>query len=214
MRLPFRFAGGAIVLKESVISMRVAKEFWVPLRVAPRSPQNDDSPLPARHILRTVFDLAGTFVPAVALLVLFSVFLVRPVTVFGSSMLPTLRDRQRVAVTAFTTAGLKHGSIVVVSDAGTDMPIPEPIIKRVVGLPGDVIDIDFDAHIVYRNGQALSEPYIAEPTARRDDFGGPVTVPAGAVFLMGDNRNHSMDSRSARVGFVDQRYLLGRVLFK
>jgi len=189
--------------------MRVAKEFWVPLRL-----QNDDDPLPAKHILRAAYDLVSTFVPAVALLVLFTVLILKPVTVLGSSMLPTLRDRQRVAVTAFTTAGLKHGDIVVVSDEGTDMPMPEPIIKRVIGLPGDVIDIDFEGHIVYRNGEAVSEPYIAEPTARRGEFEGPVTVPAGCVFLMGDNRNHSADSRNSCVAFVDQRYLLGRVLFK
>jgi len=187
--------------------MRVEQEYWVPLRL-----QNDDDPLPARHPLRLAYDIAGTFVPAVVLLVLTAVFVLKPVTVFGVSMMPTLRDRQRVAVTSFP-APLRHGDIVVVSDAGTRMPKAQPIIKRVIGLPGDVIDIDFEACLVIRNGIALDEPYIAEPTSRRDDFIGPVTVQDGKVFLMGDNRNHSTDSRSNDVALVDQRYIIGRVLF-
>ena len=188
--------------------MRVSGEFWVPLRL-----QNDDQPLPEKHPLRVVFEAAGTLAAAIVLMVGMTTFLVKPVRVYGDSMLPTLRGGQRLVISVCASR-FRHGDIVVVSGAGHSLPYRQVIIKRVIGLPGDVIDIDFEANAVYRNGQALEEPYIAEPTERREDFDGPVTVKPGAVFVLGDNRNRSTDSRSALVGLVDQRCILGRVMFK
>ena len=88
----------------------------------------------------------------------------------------------------------------------------DPLVKRVIGIEGDTIDIDFQNGIVYLNGEALEEPYTAEPTYLQESVTFPVTVPEGCLFVMGDNRNHSTDSRDDRVGFVDERDVLGRLL--
>ena len=81
-----------------------------------------------------------------------------------------------------------------------------------IGIEGDTIDIDFQNGIVYLNGEVLEEPYTAEPTYLQESVTFPVTVPEGCLFVMGDNRNHSTDSRDDRVGFVDERDVLGRLL--
>ena len=88
------------------------------------------------------------------------------------------------------------------------------LIKRVIGCAGDVIDIDFQQGVVYRNGEALDEPYINEPTFLQMDVEFPVTVPEGCIFVMGDNRNHSDDSRDSEIGMVDTRRVMGKALFR
>lgn len=87
----------------------------------------------------------------------------------------------------------------------------EPIVKRVIAVEGQTIDIDFDKGVVYVDGVALDEPYIYEPTYKQLDFSGPVTVPEGCVFVMGDNRNGSTDSRYSVLGCIDTRLIQGRV---
>ena len=183
--------------------MRVADEFRVP----PRSEKK--RPLPARPFLRAVYEVLDIFVTALCLLLLILCFLCRTSRVDGSSMNPNLRSRQILLVSAYALP-LRHGDIAVVSGEGSGLG--RPIVKRVIGLPGDVIDIDFAAGVVYRNGAPLQEPYAAEPTHRAEGMPFPLTVEPGKVFLMGDNRNHSTDSRSPLVGQVDQREVM-RVIF-
>ena len=90
----------------------------------------------------------------------------------------------------------------------------EPLIKRVIAVGGDTVDIDFVEGTVTVNGEVLSEPYINEATHRMSDVAFPITVPEGKVFVMGDNRNESLDSRSTTVGFIDTRYILGVAEFR
>ena len=78
---------------------------------------------------------------------------------------------------------------------------------------GQTVDIDFDRGIVYVDGEPLDEPYIAELTTDPIDFTGEITVPEGCVFVMGDNRNHSTDSRYSVIGCVDERCIMGKVYF-
>ena len=123
-------------------------------------------------------------------------------------MYPTLEDGDRL-VLASTVFQYKQGDIVVIHRSGK-----EPLIKRVIAVEGDTLDIDFERGMVTVNGEVLNEPYIAEPTHLEYNDGPvfPFTVPEGKVFVMGDNRNNSLDSRSGAVGLIDQNDILGTML--
>jgi len=167
--------------------------------------KHERKPSPA---LRALYELADIICTAVLLVALIFVFALRIAGVEGISMEPTLVDGQRLWITAFTRQ-LSHGDIVVVSEDG--ISLDDHVVKRVIGLPGDVIDIDFAAGVVYRNGQALHEPEF-DPTNRSGDVNFPITVQPGSVFVLGDNRNNSTDSRHSPIGLIDQRFIIGRVL--
>ena len=96
---------------------------------------------------------------------------------------------------------------------GIDIEAAKLICEK-IGYDLEIVDIDFDAGIVYVDGKALEETYVNSATNLQEDFDGEVTVPKGCVFVMGDNRNKSTDSRDARIGFVDTRQILGRVIFR
>ena len=89
----------------------------------------------------------------------------------------------------------------------------EPIVKRVIATEGQTVDVDFVNGVVSVDGTALSEPYIREETHLSEGTEFPLTVPEGCVFLMGDNRNDSRDSRDPLLGAVDTRNLIGRAVF-
>ena len=156
------------------------------------------------------FDWIQTIVTALVVCILLFVFVGRTVGVIGPSMQQTLIQGDRLIISnLFYTP--KYGDIVVLrKDSFKD----EPIIKRVIATEGQTVDIDFEAGLVYVDGTALNEPYTNTPTNVREDFEGPVTVPEGCVFVMGDNRNQSTDSRTASIGCVDTRYIIGKAVFR
>lgn len=160
-----------------------------------------------------IYTLLHDLVYILSFVTVLFVFVVRLVGVSGSSMYPTLHDRDYlVLLSNVFYSEPKVGDIVV-------MTVPafqdEPIVKRVIATGGQTVDIDFEAGQVYVDGHLLDEPYIYEPTYRDYALGldYPVTVPDGCLFVLGDNRNNSADSRYAPVGMVDKRYVLGKVLF-
>ena len=156
------------------------------------------------------FDWIQMIVTALVTCILIFVFLGRTVGVIGPSMEKTLIEGDRLIISnLFYTP--KYGDIVVLRK---DTFKNEPIIKRVIATEGQTVDIDFDAGVVYIDGVALDEPYINAPTTLREDFQKPVTVPEGCVFVMGDNRNRSTDSRTDSIGCVDTRYIIGRAIFR
>ena len=159
-----------------------------------------------------LFDWITSIVIAVVLLAAVFTFVARPVRVDGDSMLPTLQDGNWLIVSAFD-ASPEYGDIVIVTQPNQTSS-GGPIVKRVIAVGGQTVDIDFDHGIVYVDGKALDEPYIYEKTYRSFDVQFPLTVPEGFLFVMGDNRNDSLDSRSSRIGLIDERYILGSCLFK
>lgn len=142
--------------------------------------------------------------------VLLLTFVIRTVTVFGPSMEPTLHERNGLLTTRLGGAP-KNGQIVAIVQPNA---INEPLIKRVIATGGQTVDIDFDTGEVSVDGTVLEEPYINDYTYLSYDMTFPQTVPEGCVFVMGDNRNHSLDSRSSIVGMIDNRYILGKILFR
>lgn len=155
-----------------------------------------------------LYDWVQCIVSALVVGILIFIFVARVVSVDGSSMYPTLYDTDKL-ITSNLFYTPKQGDVIVFQ---TDSYGKEPLVKRVIAVGGQTVDIDFDAGVVYVDGEALDEPYVNVPTYEREDFPGEVTVPAGCLFVMGDNRNASTDSRSDMVGFVDERCIIGKVL--
>jgi signal peptidase I len=157
-----------------------------------------------------LYDWLQCIVSAIICGIFIFVFIGRTIGVDGKSMMYTLHNNDRVIMSnLFYTP--KKGDIVVFQ-AASDAFGGTPLVKRVIAVAGQTIDIDFQNGDVFVDGVVQDEPYIAERTNIRINFTGPVTVPEGYIFVMGDNRNHSSDSRDLRVGLVDTRYVLGRVL--
>ncbi len=159
-----------------------------------------------------MFDWITSVVIAVVFLCVVFTFFVRPVKVDGDSMLPTLQDKNWLVVSAFDS-NPEQGEIVIVTQPNKTST-GGPVVKRVIAVGGQVIDIDFKSGTVYVDGKEIDEPYILEKTYRSFDVQFPLTVPEGYLFVMGDNRNDSLDSRSSRIGLIDERYVLGSCLFR
>ena len=156
-----------------------------------------------------IYDWMQSLVFTLLVCVLAFVFLARLTDVDGDSMLPTLHDEDKLFVSnLFYTP--QRGDIVIFRK---DSYREEPLVKRIIAVGGETVDIDFERGIVTVDGVELREDYIAELTNRPGDFKDPVTVPEGHVFVMGDNRNKSNDSRYDVIGVVDERYILGKVYF-
>ena len=158
-----------------------------------------------------LFDWLQCIVFAVIIVIFIFIFVGRTIGVDGESMYGTLHNRDRVVASNLFYTPRNNDIIIFHSPSarfnGT------PLVKRVIATAGQTVDIDFVSGMVILDGVVLYEPHINFPTHDRDGFVGPVTVPDGYVFVLGDNRNNSVDSRSDDVGFVDTRYILGRVLF-
>jgi signal peptidase I len=157
-----------------------------------------------------LYDWLQCIVSAIICGIFIFVFVGRTIGVDGTSMMYTLHNNDRVIMSNLFYSP-KKGDIVVFQ-AASDAFGGTPLVKRVIATAGQTIDIDFQNGNVTIDGVLQYEPYIAELTTARLNFTGPVTVPEGYVFVMGDNRNHSSDSRDLRVGLVDTRYILGRVM--
>ena len=125
-------------------------------------------------------------------------------------MLPTLHDGDRLLIYKFMWEPQK-GDIITIDKSDT---LNKNIVKRVIATPGDTFKIDYDKHEVYVNGKVLQEDYINEPTAYRADGEIPnnylITIPEGRVVVLGDNRNHSADSRYSKIGLVKINKIYGR----
>lgn len=160
---------------------------------------------------RELYEWTQALVGSVLTVVLVFTFLIRLIGVDGHSMVPTLQNGDRLLVlSSLLDSDYEYGDIVVLREESF---LEEPIVKRVIATEGQTVDIDFEAGVVYVDGEALDEPYINEPTYMEEGTEFPLTVPEGCIFVMGDNRNHSSDSRDSRLGTVDTRCVLGKAVF-
>ena len=147
---------------------------------------------------------------ALALGFLVKTFLFTLVKVEGPSMNPTLQNGDRLFVNRLAYKP-QQGDVIVFKPA-YDKAVP--YIKRVIAVEGQVVDIDFEKGEVYIDGVLLEEPYLLEPIFNPGDVTFPATVPKGHVFVMGDNRNNSEDSRRSRVGMVNNKVIMGGAIYR
>ncbi|MBO7276211.1 MAG: signal peptidase I [Clostridia bacterium] len=157
------------------------------------------------------FFWAQALAMSLVILVIINIFFFRMSGVSGTSMVPTLDEKDRVLLRVIGYNEPERGDVVVVT-----APLFEkgPLVKRIIGVGGDVIDIDRNTGAVYINGEEQYEPYISELIRNRGDMSYPVTVPEGFVFFMGDNRNGSTDSRDSQIGMQPVSNVIGKVFFR
>ncbi len=156
--------------------------------------------------------LQALVVALIAIVLLFT-FIGRIIGVKGSSMYPTLHNGDMMLVRSIGYHP-KQGDVVVLTKESF---LSEAIVKRVIAVGGQTVRIDYQENKVYVDGVALEEDYInledSDPMEEKPaDYYSEVTVPEGSIFVMGDNRNWSTDSRSPSLGLVDERYVIGGVL--
>ncbi len=177
------------------------------------------------NLRKDIFDWLDIIVSAVIAVIIIFCFLFRVVTIQGESMENTLYNNEKVIITNLFYEA-KQGDIVVISrnthNSAADISGQGPIIKRVIATEGQYVDIDFKKGKVYvgydlANMVELDEPYTKTLTTRKADVQFPVYVDKGCVFVLGDNRNDSLDSRYSSIGdngLVDTRYILGHAVFR
>lgn len=159
---------------------------------------------------RDLYEWVQALVCSVLAVVVLFTFVIRLIGVEGHSMVPTLQDGDRLLVlNSMLYHDYRYGDIVVLRK---NTFMEEPIVKRVIATAGQSVDIDFDSGTVYVDGEALREDYINELTFREEGTSFPLTVPDGSIFVMGDNRNCSTDSRDINLGTVDIRYVIGKAV--
>ena len=157
---------------------------------------------------REILEWIVTILAAFAIAMLIKSFIFTIALVDGESMMPTLNNGDRLVVWRLGYQP-QRGDIIVLQQAGK-----KPYIKRIIAVEGDTVDIDFNLHTVKVNGEILDEKYILEPIARSGDMIFPLTVDKDCVFVLGDNRNNSTDSRFSSVGQVMDEDIMGKATIR
>lgn len=175
-----------------------------------------------KALKKEIFDWLDTIVIAVIAVIFIFTALFRVATIVGDSMQNTFFENERIVITKLFYKP-QVGDVVVISrnaDNSTDKEsYQEPIIKRVIATGGQYVDIDFKSGNVYvgytqSDMELLYEPYIKIPTYNKGDVEFPLYVPEGTVFVLGDNRAESLDSRYSSIGLVDEKNILGKAVFR
>lgn len=160
--------------------------------------------------MKEIYETAESFIIAFVVITLLILFVFRAVSVDGDSMLPNLHDGDRVITTNLLYKAEKGDVVVVDKNA----KYGKPLIKRVIATAGDNIVVDYSTGDVYVNGEKLSEDYIYEKISVQEKSNVNITVPEGYVFVMGDNRNNSLDSRDEAIGLINEKNILGKALLQ
>lgn len=185
-------------------------DFSEVMRVADRQVALPGGGRKAEKSLIGCFEWMEALIPSIITVLLLFTFLFRIITVNGTSMLPNLQEGDRLFVSC-TDTSLARGDIIVIDAKGTSLG--DVLVKRVIATEGQTVNIDFQIGTVSVDGVALDESaYLVNGiTKNQYDVSFPQTVPAGCVFVLGDNRTVSEDSRFRAVGMIEKRYVIGKV---
>ena len=166
-----------------------------------------------RSVKKELMQWIKALIIVVVIVLIVRSFVFRTVYVKGSSMEPNFSHGEIVLMQklSYYFSSPQYGDVVVCR--GSTGASEELLIKRVIGMPGDEIDIYLsgDQYLVERNGEVLEEPFIREKMQQKGDVEYPFIVPEDSYFVMGDNRNASSDSRNKRIGAVPRANILGKV---
>ncbi len=175
------------------------------------SDDEEDADEEAVSVTSLIFEWANAFIIAIIIVVLLLTFVIRQVTVDGTSMTDTLKDGDRLIISNFMYKP-QYGDIVVVSHGEN---YNEPIIKRVIATEGQALSINYETGAVSVDGVILKEDYIKGMTVElKRPLEIPDKIPEGYVFVMGDNRQGSLDSRSTDIGLIPVENIIGKAEFR
>lgn len=160
--------------------------------------------------MKNFYEIIENIIISLLVITIIILFSFRTVLVDGSSMLPTLHDHERLIITNLFY-NVEKGDIVVVDKNNA---YKEPLIKRVIATEGDKIKIEYSTGNVYVNDKLLNEDYIYEKINIQNIPDLEVTVAKDCVFVMGDNRNNSGDSRDSSIGLINKKNLLGKAVLR
>lgn len=180
-----------------------------------------------KKLLRDIIDIAESTAITMFIIILLFTYVLHPVNVVGTSMVPTLQNEDKVFMTT-VIPDISYGDIIIIDNdkaylldennevvSRDSFQLDECIIKRVIAEGGQTVDIDFATGTVTVDGNILDEPYINAPTLTDEGaFNFPITVPEGYYFVMGDNRNASSDSRHPYVGFIKKSQIYGKAIIR
>ncbi len=167
-------------------------------------PKKDDK------FLGSVYEFASIIVSAVLTVGVIFTFFFRISTVSGQSMENTLHHGDQLLISSITT-DIKYGDVVVTSQPNY---FGKTLIKRVIAVGGQTVSFDIENKRVLIDGEPLDEPYIKEEMDFPETMKKTYKVPEGKLFVMGDNRNHSSDSRDMYIGLIDEDYVIGKVIYR
>ena len=215
----FFFGDGDFVSSNNTEDVK-EETFFVSKEVKKISKETAKNNSSKKSRVSNIFEWLDVVVASVVVVVIIFTFVFRMVAIDGDSMNNTLINGERVIITNMFYEP-KRGDIVVISRNTENSSVvgtyKQPIIKRVIAVEGDIVDIDFELGHVYVNNQLLEEKYIKEPTYRKGDVKFPLVVKENCVFVLGDNRNNSADSRSSEMGDngqIDVKYILGHAVLR
>ncbi len=175
---------------------------------------DNDSKKTRQSLAASLYDWIEIIIISVATVFILFSFVARIAVVDGSSMLPTLSDGDKLIVRhLFYTP--KQGDIIVCQSQ--TYGLEKPLVKRIIATEGQTVSIDRLTWTVYVDGVPLKEDYIYREGGYMVGWEydtDTITVKEGHVFVMGDHRNDSLDSRTYRVGQIDERYIIGKVVFR